>query len=91
MDKKSIITFSNSLRKQLEQEVEDRAAFYGIRADKVSPVDSEHADSIVIGGKVYNKKIKKQRARLVKEVAEKGYEQVMDEVTCSWRSMITYL
>ncbi|OBZ35403.1 BREX-1 system adenine-specific DNA-methyltransferase PglX [Methanohalophilus sp. DAL1] len=84
MDKKSIITFSNSLRKQLEQEVEDRAAFYGIRADKVSPVDSEHADSIVIGGKVYNKKIKKQRARLVKEVAEKGYEQVMDEVTYTW-------
>jgi type II restriction/modification system DNA methylase subunit YeeA len=84
MDKKSIITFSNSLRKQLEQEVEDRAAFYGILPDKVSPVDSEHADSIVIGGKVYNKKIKKQRARLVKEVAEKGYEQVMDEVTYTW-------
>ncbi|RNI11897.1 BREX-1 system adenine-specific DNA-methyltransferase PglX [Methanohalophilus sp. RSK] len=84
MDKNSIITFSNSLRKKLKQEVEDRATFCGILSDKVLPVDSEHADSIVIGGKVYNKKIKHQRERLVKEVAEKGYEQVMDEVTYTW-------
>lgn len=84
MDKNSIITFSNSLRDKLEQEVKHRAAFYGILPDKVLPVDSEHADSIVIGGKVYNKKIKHQRERLVKEVAEKGYEQVMDEVTYTW-------
>ncbi|RSD34212.1 MAG: hypothetical protein CI953_1013, partial [Methanohalophilus sp.] len=84
MDKSSIITFSNSLRNKLVQEVKDRAAFYGILPDKVLPVDSEHADSIVIGGKVYNKKIKNQRARLVKEVAEKGYEKVMDEVTYTW-------
>nr|HML26431.1 BREX-1 system adenine-specific DNA-methyltransferase PglX [Methanomethylovorans sp.] len=65
-------------------EVTGRAAFYGIHPKEILPVDSEHEDSIVIGGKVYNKKIKDQREKLVREIKHKGYEQAMDEVTYSW-------
>ncbi|MBN2489153.1 MAG: BREX-1 system adenine-specific DNA-methyltransferase PglX [Methanosarcinaceae archaeon] len=84
MDKASIIRFSDTVRDKLLQEVRDRAAFYGIRPKEVLPVDSEHSDSIVIGGKVFNRKIKDQREYLVREVKRKGYEQVMDEVTYTW-------
>ncbi len=84
MDKASIIKFSDTVRDKLRQEVADRAAFYGIHPKEILPVDSEHEDSIVIGGKVHNKKIKDQREKLVREIKHKGYQQVMDEVTYTW-------
>lgn len=84
MDKAKIITFSDTVREKLLREVKERAAFYGIHPAEVLPVDSEHEDSIVIGGKVHNKKIKEQREKLVKDVQHKGYELVMDEVTYTW-------
>lgn len=84
MDKASVVKLSDTVRDKLLQEVKDRAAFYGIRSKEIIPVDSEHSDSIVIGGKVHNKDIKEQREQLVKEVNHKGYEQVMDEVTYTW-------
>ncbi|SFM21230.1 BREX-1 system adenine-specific DNA-methyltransferase PglX [Methanolobus profundi] len=84
MDNAKIIKFSDTVREKLLHEVKARAAFYGIHPKETLPVDSEHSDSIVIGGKVFNRKIKDQRERLVKEVNHKGYEQVMDEVTYTW-------
>ncbi|WP_321419460.1 BREX-1 system adenine-specific DNA-methyltransferase PglX [uncultured Methanomethylovorans sp.] len=84
MDKASIIRFSDTVREKLHQEVTGRAAFYGIHQKEILPVDSEHEDSIVIGGKVHNKKIKDQREKLVREIKHKGYQQVMDEVTYTW-------
>jgi len=84
MDKASIIKFSDTVRDKLLQEVADRAAFYGIHPKEILPVDSEHEDSIVIGGKVHNKKLKDQREKLVREIKHKGYQQVMDEVTYTW-------
>ena len=84
MDKAKIIKFSDTVREKLLHEVKERAAFYGILSKETLPVDSEHSDSIVIGGKVFNRKIKEQREHLVKEVNHKGYEQVMDEVTYTW-------
>ncbi|GEM_PF-622643 len=52
--------------------------------DKIQDVDKEFEDSIVIGGRVFNKKIRQQRERLIREVKEKGYDQVIDEVTYTW-------
>lgn len=84
MDKANIIKFSDTVREKLLHEVKERAAFYGIHPKEILPLDSEHSDSIVVGGKVFNKKIKSQREQLVREVKNKGYEQVMDEVTYIW-------
>ena len=84
MDKASVVKLSDTVRNKLLKEVKDRAAFYGILPKEIRPVDSEHSDSIVIGGKVHNKIIHKPREQLVKEVKHKGYEQVMEEVTYTW-------
>lgn len=84
MDTAKIQTFSDSLRKNLFSESERRAAFYGIYSDRIDDVEQEHADSIIIGGKVFNKNIKKQRDALVAEIKTKGYQQVMEEVTYTW-------
>ena len=83
MDKTAIMEFSNAIRDKLHQEAQNRAAHYGIFPNKVHAVE-EHADSIVINGKVFNARIKHQRSQLVKQIKNKGYEQVMDEVTYTW-------
>lgn len=84
MDNKSIEIFSNITKQKLLKEVRNRAVNYGIFPDKILVVDSEHSDSIVIGGRVFNRKIKDQREQLVKEIKQKGYDQVIEEVTYIW-------
>jgi len=84
MDKASIIRFSDTVREKLLQETQRKAAYYGIFPDTIQDVDDEFEDSIVIGGRVFNIKIKQQREQLVKEVREKGYNLVIDEITYTW-------
>ena len=84
MDKASIIRFSDTVRDKLFQETQRKAAYYGIFPDTIQDVDKEFEDSIVIGGRVFNKKIKQQREQLVKEVREKGFDLVIDEITYTW-------
>ena len=84
MDKKRIAQFSDTLRNRLLEDTTKRAAYYRILPDSIQSVDDEFEDSIVIGGKVFNKNIKHKREQLVREIKEKGYTQVMDEVTYTW-------
>ncbi len=83
MDKSAIIEFSNTVRDKLNAEIQNRAANYGIFPQEIHTVE-EHGDSVVINGKVFNAHIKHQRSQLVKQVKDKGYEQLMDEVTYTW-------
>ncbi|KKH97280.1 type IIS restriction endonuclease [Methanosarcina sp. 1.H.T.1A.1] len=90
MDKKAIMDFSNAIRGKLRQEIENRAAHYGISSEKIHAVE-EHADSVIINGKVFNARIKEQRSQLVKQIKEKGYEQVMEEATYTWFNRLVAL
>jgi type II restriction/modification system DNA methylase subunit YeeA len=90
MDKSAIIEFSNTVREKLNAEVQSRAANYGIFPKEIHVVE-EHADSVVINGSVFNSKIKNQRSQLVKQIKEKGYEQVMEEVTYTWFNRLVAL
>jgi type II restriction/modification system DNA methylase subunit YeeA len=90
MDKSAIIEFSNTVREKLNAEVQSRAATYGIFPKEIHAVE-EHADSVVINGSVFNSKIKNQRSQLVKKIKEKGYEQVMEEVTYTWFNRLVAL
>jgi type II restriction/modification system DNA methylase subunit YeeA len=85
MDKASIIQFSDTVREKLLQETQRKAAQYGIFTDTIQDVEKEVEDYIKIGGRdLVGKNIKRQREQLVKEVREKGYDQVIDEVTYTW-------
>ncbi|AKB72411.1 putative type II restriction enzyme methylase subunit [Methanosarcina mazei C16] len=90
MDKSAIIEFSNKVRDKLNAEVRSQAAYYGILPEEIHAVE-EHADSVIINGKVFNSKIKNQRSQLVKQIKEKGYEQVMEEVTYAWFNRLVAL
>jgi len=84
MDKKKIAQFSDALRNRLLDDTMKRAKYYRILPDSIQSVDNEFEDSIVIGGKVFNSNIKDKREQLVHKIKEKGYAQVMDEVTYTW-------
>lgn len=61
MDKSAIIEFSNKVRDKLNVEVRNQAAYYGILPKEIHVIE-EHADSVVINGKVFNSRIKNQRS-----------------------------
>lgn len=84
MDKAKIQLFSDSLRKNLLEETKKRAAFYGITPKATAPVEQEFEDSIIIGGEVYPRSIRDQRAFLVREIEKKGYDRVIEEVCYTW-------
>jgi len=90
MDKSSIIEFSNKVRDKLNAEVISQAAHYGIFPKEIHALE-EHVDSVIINGKVFNSKIKKQCSQLVKQIKDKGYEQVIDEVTYTWFNRLVAL
>ena len=90
MDKSKVIEFSNKVRDKLNAEVESQVARYGISSKEIHAVE-EHGDSVVINGKVFNAHIKQQRSQLVKQIKEKGYGQVMDEVTYTWFNRLVAL
>lgn len=79
MDKNAIKQFATAARRDLLVRVAARAEKFGISKDKVGDPDAFAAGEYVFSGTE-----KKQRAELIKEIKEKGFEQVVEEVAYTW-------
>lgn len=79
MNKNAIKKFATEARRELISRVSQRALKYGI-SDK--EVGNPNDDSV--GGHLLSSTEKKQRAALIEQIKEKGYEQVMEEVAYTW-------
>mgnify|MGYP002672296305 CR=1 FL=1 len=79
MNKNAIKKFATEARRELISRVGQRALKYGI-SDK--EVGNPNDDSI--NGHLLSSTEKKQRAALIAQIKEKGYEQVMEEVAYTW-------
>lgn len=79
MNKNAIKKFATEARRELISRVGQRALRYGI-SDK--EVGNPNDDSV--GGHLLSPTEKKQRAALIEQIKEKGYEQVMEEVAYTW-------
>lgn len=79
MNKNAIKKFATEARRELISRVSQRALKYGI-SDK--EVGNPNDDSV--GGHLLSSTEKKQRAALIAQIKEKGYEQVMEEVAYTW-------
>lgn len=79
MNKNAIKKFATEARRELISRVSQRALRYGI-SDK--EVGNPNDDSV--GGHLLSSIEKKQRAALIAQIKEKGYEQVMEEVAYTW-------
>ena len=79
MNKNAIKKFATEARRELISRVSQRALKYGISEKEVG---NPNDDSV--GGHLLSATEKKQRAALIAQIKEKGYEQVMEEVAYTW-------
>ena len=92
MDKTAIKTFAINSRKKLIEDVEYKMSLVGITKDIIDePVSSaEGIETYNIGSStnsIYDKDIEK-RKELVKQVKQKGFENVVEEVAYTWFNRI---
>ena len=92
MDKAAIKTFAINSRKKLMEDVEYKMSLVGINKDRISePISSaDGIETYQIGGStnsIYDEDILK-REQLVREVKQKGFENVVEEVAYTWFNRI---
>ena len=79
MNKNAIKKFATEARRELISRVSQRALKYGISEKEVG---NPNDDSV--NGHLLSSAEKKQRAALIEQIQEKGYEQMMEEVAYTW-------
>ena len=79
MNKNAIKKFATEARRELISRVSQRALKYGI-----SEKESGNPNDDSVNGHLLSSTEKKQRAALIEQIQEKGYEQVMEEVAYTW-------
>jgi hypothetical protein len=85
MNKSAIEKFAVRARRRLREQVEQKAFEIGITANEIKKPDIESSDGFVFNGRnPYNSDEKRQRERLVREIKEHGFDQVMDEAAYTW-------
>jgi len=83
LDKSTIKSFAVSARKKLIEQVRQKAFQIGVTANSVTVLRQEMGH-IILNNIPLEKCIKLQRDNLIKEIEQKGYNQVMEEVAYTW-------
>ncbi|MFD1067999.1 BREX-1 system adenine-specific DNA-methyltransferase PglX [Oceanobacillus locisalsi] len=83
MDKGAIKKFATSARKKLMEAVVQKAFELGITEGQVKEPEV-YQDGFLINQKYYKQYEIKQREKLLQEIEQKGYGQVMEEVAYTW-------
>lgn len=79
MDKNAIKKYAVWARRELIERVSQRAMFYGVTSQSIG--DPKAAE---VNGRLLSPVEKKQRQALIRNVKEKGFNQVMEEVAYTW-------
>ena len=79
MNKNSIKNYAIWARNELITRVTQKAFEYGVSKDNIVDFNAES-----INGKLLNSEEIQQRQKLISEVKEKGFDQVMEEVAYTW-------
>ncbi|MHB8126439.1 MAG: BREX-1 system adenine-specific DNA-methyltransferase PglX [Desulfitobacteriaceae bacterium] len=83
MNKSAIKNFAISARKKLIEQVMQKAFQIGITAKIIIELKQE-TGHIILNNIPQEKGFKLQRDKLIKEIEQKGYDQVMEEVAYTW-------
>ena len=79
MNKNAIQKFAIWARNELIAQVSQRAYQYGIDESGFGDASTD-----IIGGRLLTAEEKSQRQELIKQIKEKGYQQVMEEAAYTW-------
>lgn len=83
MDKGAIRKFAVMARQKLMEAVSQKAFELGVTKDTIKEAEI-YQDGFMINQKFYKQYQIKQRDRLIQEVKQKGYDQVIEEVAYTW-------
>ena len=83
MNRTKLKNYAPQARRDFIQAVTDRAAYFGLTANKVEPVTVK-GDSVLIGGMAFPRKVGEQRKRLEDRVRLHGFQQTMEALAYTW-------
>lgn len=87
MNKTAIKNFAVRARRKLIEEVTQKAYEIGITKDRIYDIETFDGGFRIKGrenGRIFKKYEIKQREKLIQNIKEKGFEQVMEEVAYTW-------
>jgi len=83
MNRAALKTYAPQARKDFIQAIADRAAFYGITADKTEPIKIR-GDVVVILGREHSKAVASKRMLLEERIKQIGFAQTIEAIAYSW-------
>jgi type II restriction/modification system DNA methylase subunit YeeA len=83
MNRAALKTYAPQARKDFIQAISDRAAFYGITADKTEPIKIR-GDVVVILGREHSKAVASKRMLLEERIKQIGFAQTIEAIAYSW-------
>ncbi|WP_282019817.1 BREX-1 system adenine-specific DNA-methyltransferase PglX [Planomicrobium okeanokoites] len=87
MNKMELKNFSVNARRELLKQVELRASLFGITEDTGIKLE-EQFGRLMVNGKLYPINMKSAFQSLEKQLQQKGYEQVIEEIAYTWFNRI---
>ena len=83
MNRNKLKTYAPQARRDFIAAVTDRAAFYGLTAEKIEPV-VEEGDVAVIGDTAFPRDVANKRQKIEERINRAGFEQVMEAMAYTW-------
>ena len=83
MNRTKLKTYAPQARRDFIQAITDRAAFYGLSADKIEPV-VERGDVAVIVGREHPSSVTKKRSQLEGRIKRYGFGRTMEALAYTW-------
>jgi type II restriction/modification system DNA methylase subunit YeeA len=83
MDRTKLKNYAPQARREFIEAMTERAAFYGLTADKTEPI-VEKGDVAVIGGRSFSIAVARKRKSLEDRIKRYGFQQTMEAMAYTW-------
>jgi hypothetical protein len=83
MDRTKLKNYAPKARREFIEAMTERAAFYGLTADKTEPI-VEKGDVAVIGGRSFPIAVARKRKSLEDRIKRYGFQQTMEAMAYTW-------
>jgi len=83
MNRTKLKNYAPQARRDFIQAVTDRAAFYGLAANKTEPV-IEQGDVAIISGRAFPRSVVSKRQSLIGRIERQGFQQTIEAMAYTW-------
>ena len=83
MNRPNLKKYAPLARRDFIQAMKDRAAFYGLMANRIEPI-LVRGDVALIAGREHSRAVASKRKQLEADITKHGYEQTMEAMAYTW-------